>query len=338
MPSPTRHRLRAATAAVALALALAASSALATALPAHAGPLPAPEKPRKAYEEYVALGDSWSADVALLTNVSTEHTPYACFQSTWNYPKKVAQALGVKTLRDATCGAATTEDFDKAQDINHLGLFRGTNPRQFGRLSPRTDLVTIGIGGNDAGLAGAAASCFNLLPSLELAPGLALPAPLGGQCKKGWVDRGVDLMSQRIATVDDKVYGALKRTHALSPDATVLVVDYLAGVPIDRGCYPYVQVNDGDLMWLGEKLKEINGALAEAVRRAKADIEDFDVRLVDTYSGSVGHDVCKLPGTKWVEGFIPLTTNPPGLAVPLHPNELGADHQAATVLKTLGKN
>ncbi|MGH4035904.1 SGNH/GDSL hydrolase family protein [Actinomycetota bacterium Odt1-20B] len=316
-------------------VAAALGALLATALPAHAAPQHTREGGPKKYEEYVALGDSWSADVALFGHVSTEHTPYACFQSTWNYPKKVAKALGARTFRDATCGAATTEEFDKAQDINHLGVIRGSNPRQFSRLSPTTDLVTMGIGGNDAGLASAAGSCFNLLPSLELLPGVGLPAPLGGQCRKKWVKNGVDEMSRRIKPVENKVYDALKRTHALAPDATVLVVDYLAGVPLDHGCYPYVQVNDGDLMWIGAKLKELNGALGRAVHRAKHDVRDFDVRLVDTYSGSVGHDVCQLPGTKWVEGFVPLTTNPPGLAVPLHPNELGADHQAATVLKTL---
>ncbi|MFE0105328.1 SGNH/GDSL hydrolase family protein [Streptomyces sp. NPDC059009] len=311
---------------------------LATTLPAHAAPQDGGSKKyadHQQYKEYVALGDSWSADVALLGNVSTEHAPYACFQSTWNYPKKVAKALGARTFRDATCGSATTREFDRAQEINYLGLVRGSNPRQFSRLSRTTDLVTLGIGGNDAGLASAAGSCFNLLPSLELLPGVGLPAPLGGQCKKGWVKNGVDEMSQRIKAVETKVYDALKRTHDLAPDATVLVVDYLAAVPLDHGCYPYVQVNDGDLMWLGEKLKEINGMLARAVRRAQHDVRGFDVRLVDTYSGSVGHDVCQLPRTKWVEGFVPLTSNPPGLAVPLHPNELGADHQAATVLKTL---
>ncbi|MDG4858733.1 SGNH/GDSL hydrolase family protein [Streptomyces sp. T-3] len=323
---------------LACSVAAACTALLATALPAQASPAPAddrPAAPRK-YKEYVALGDSWSADVALLTNVSSEHTPYACFQSTWNYPKKVAKKLGVTTLRDATCGGATSEHLTKAQQLGYLGLFKGTNPPQFDRLTPTTDLVTLGVGGNDAGLAGAAGSCFNLLPSLELLPGLALPAPFGGQCKKGWVKGGVDAMSQQIAPVENKVYAALKRTHSLAPKATVLVVDYLAGVPTTAGCFPYVQVNDGDLMWLGRKLQEINAALTRAVKRAERDVKGFDVRLVNTYEGSVGHDVCQWPGTKWVEGFVPLTANPPGLAVPLHPNELGADHQAATVLRTLG--
>ena len=27
--------------------------------------------------------------------------------------------------------------------------------------------------------------------------------------------------------------------------------------------------------------------------------------FVDTYASSVGHDVCRLPGNKWVEGLVP---------------------------------
>ncbi len=47
-------------------------------------------------------------------------------------------------------------DFYAPQSVE-LG---GTNPAQSDRLSPTTDLVTVGIGGNDAGIAGAAMDCF----------------------------------------------------------------------------------------------------------------------------------------------------------------------------------
>ncbi|MER5887668.1 SGNH/GDSL hydrolase family protein [Streptomyces sp. NPDC001941] len=305
--------------------ALCASLAALCALLAAPSPALAGDAPRD-YDEYVALGDSWSADVALLTNVSSEHVPYACFQSTWNYPKKVAQELGVATFRDATCGSATTKELAQPQDIDYAGLVRGVNAPQFDRLTPTTDLVTVGIGGNDAGLASILRGCFNLLPE-----------PLGRPCRTHWVQGGKDTMSQQIEAVEDKVYEALLRTHQLAPNATVLAVDYLAGAPTDRGCFPFVQILDDDLVWLGGKLKELNAVLARAVTRAREDADGFDVRLVDTYSGSVGHDICKLPGTKWVEGFVPVTTNPPGLAVPFHPNELGAAHQAAAVLGALGR-
>ncbi|MEV1019976.1 SGNH/GDSL hydrolase family protein [Streptomyces sp. NPDC050264] len=286
--------------------------------------------PGPRYREYAALGDSWSADVTP-TGIRTDQAPSGCAQSAWNYPRQVAAALKVPSFKDATCGAATSGNVRAAQDVSYVsGRLDGVNKPQISRVSKKTDLVTFGFGGNDVGLARAAGGCFNLLPSIKLLPGL--PAPLGGECRSGWVKAdGTDLMSQRIAQAEPKIVQAVRDVRAAAaPGATVLVVDYLAGVPTDRGCYPYVQAHDGDLMWLGAKLKELDAMLRSAAKKAGAG-------YVDTYRGSVGHDVCQKPGTKWVEGFIPLSTDPPGLAVPLHPNKLGATHQARSVLNVLRK-
>ncbi|MGY0017432.1 GDSL-type esterase/lipase family protein [Streptomyces sp. YJ-C3] len=290
----------------------------------------APRDPVPRYHEYVALGDSWSADVTPV-GIRTDQVPSGCAQSAWNYPRQVAAALKVPAFKDATCGAATSDHLRAAQDVTYVpGLLDGVNQPQLDRVSKTTDLVTFGFGGNDIGLASAALGCFSLLPDLTPLSGPKLPAPLGGNCRSGWVGPdGRDLMTRRIEDAEPKLVRAVEAVRAAAaPGATVLVVDYLAGVPVDRGCYPYVQAHDGDLMWLGAKLKELNAMLERAAARAGA-------RFVDTYRGSVGHDVCQAPGTKWVEGFVPLTTDPPGLAVPLHPNRLGADHQARSVLNTL---
>ncbi|MFJ2741678.1 SGNH/GDSL hydrolase family protein [Streptomyces sp. NPDC087440] len=299
-----------------LAVALAALGALgAAALPASAQ---AADAPQRQYREYVALGDSWSADVTIL-GIDARHAPSGCAQSSWNYPKQVAATLGVSVFRDATCGAATTEHLTAEQDVNVFPLIAtGVNSPQFDRLTPDTDLVTLGIGGNDAGLAGAVTGCINLLPH-----------PVGRSCVRDWTaEDGSDLMSAQIATVGPKVRAAVEGIRKRSPKARVLLVDYMAGAVPDRGCYPYVQIWNQDLMWFGARLKELNGVLAKAAA-------DTGAELVDTYSGSTGHDVCQPSGTKWVEGVLPLSTNPPGLAVPFHPNRLGADHQARTVLATI---
>jgi hypothetical protein len=49
--------------------------------------------------------------------------------------------------------------------------------------------------------------------------------------------------------------------------------------------------------------------------------------FVDTYTSSVGHDVCRLPGSKWVEGFVPTAP-----ASPVHPNALGMANSAEQVV------
>jgi len=57
-----------------------------------------------AYQEYVALGDSWSADVVVADTDGIPDSTYAptgCAQSHRNYPKLLAAALKVPTFRVA---------------------------------------------------------------------------------------------------------------------------------------------------------------------------------------------------------------------------------------------
>ena len=141
-------------------VALATFTAVALAVPLTAGPTAGAETAAAPIEEYVALGDSWSADVVLAdTNglPDSTHAPVDCAQSHTNYPKLLARELGITNFRDATCGSAKTDDFYAPQEDLPLG---GTNPAQFDRLTATTDLVTVGIGGNDAGIAGAAMDCL----------------------------------------------------------------------------------------------------------------------------------------------------------------------------------
>jgi hypothetical protein len=46
------------------------------------------------------------------------------------------------------------------------------------------------------------------------------------------------------------------------------------------------------------------------------------VSFVDTYTPSLGHDMCRLPGIRWIEPLLPLAP-----AAPAHPNAAG---EAAT--------
>jgi len=51
---------------------------------------------------------------------------------------------------------------------------------------------------------------------------------------------------------------------------------------------------------------------------------------VDTYTPTIGHDMCTDPGVRWIE---PLTPASP--AAPAHPNALGEQAMAAAVLDRL---
>ncbi|MBL1074858.1 SGNH/GDSL hydrolase family protein [Nocardia sp. 2] len=289
-------------------LAVAAVTAVLPGATAHAAPQDAAR-----YTEYVALGDSWAAD-ATFTQITTAFTPVNCVQSARNYGKQVAQALGVPVFRDATCGGATTRNMTAPQTS-----VLGTNAPQFDRLTPTTDLVTLEIGGNDAELAATVMECVTADPA-------ATP------CLDAHVSAdGADRMSQNLLAAESRVIATIDGIRERSPHARILLLDYFQGVDLDGGCFPEIPISDPDAIWLGHKLLELHEMLARV-----ADTTGVD--FVNTYEGSAGHDACRPVGTRWVEGLMPFSGNPVGLAVPFHPNQLGADYQAVRVLETLGVN
>ncbi|MGW4246016.1 SGNH/GDSL hydrolase family protein [Nocardia sp. NPDC004722] len=279
-------------------------------LPAAAAQAAPPSPDTGAINEYVALGDSWAAD-ATLSQLTTAFTPLPCVQSAHNYAKQVAAALAVPTFRDATCGGAVTANMTQPQ---RTAL--GDNAPQFDSLTANTDLVTLEIGGNDAGLAAAVTDCVTLDPAAH-------------PCLDEMVTGGVDRMSQQIAVAENRVTATIAGIRDRAPHARILLLDYFEGIGLDGGCWPEIPISDPDAIWLGQKLFELHQMVA---RVADATGVDF----VDTYDGSAGHDACKPVGTRWVEGLLPYSGSPVGLAVPFHPNQLGADYQARKVLETLG--
>lgn len=279
------------------------------------------------YDEYVALGDSWSADVVIAdTNGTpdTTHAPIGCGQSHTNYPKLLARELGITNFRDATCGGAETDDFYAPQSVEP----GGTNPAQFDRLTPTTDLVTVGIGGNDAGIAGAAMDCFGVLPDDETVPAGTAPeeVPTGGCKDKYAPEGGEDQLARQILEAEPKVVAALQEIHRRSPDARVLIIDYFAAVP-EHACYPAVPISEEDMGYLHATMLRLNAMVQRAAAAGGAE-------FVDSYTPTIGHDVCQPPDVRYAEVYGP-SVNGPAVGVPAHPNSAGAAAQFRAVLAEL---
>ncbi|MCK5929109.1 MAG: SGNH/GDSL hydrolase family protein [Nocardioides sp.] len=320
-----RHRSRrvaALTTAVALPLSLAA-----TLLPAPGAAAPAPERRLPPVGmEYVALGDSWTAGVVILNRdgvPDTTHAPIDCAQSHRNYPKILAEALSVGEFRDASCGSATTDDFYEPQTGLPLG---GTNPPQFDRLSPTTDLVTVGIGGNDAGVASAGLDCLGVIPVDNPVTDSGAGLPFGG-CKAKYTADGYDQIGRNIRQSTKKLVRAFRAIHDISPGARILAIDYIDVVP-DHGCYPTVPASDEDMAWISQKFRQLNRMVKRAARRGGAE-------YVNTYRRTPeGVDLCGDPNVRWAEVYGP-SANDPAMGVPAHPNAAGARGQAAAILDHL---
>jgi lysophospholipase L1-like esterase len=294
-----------------LSIALAAGSMAALLLGAGPRIAHGATAPDLASGPYVALGDSYTSGPLIPVQ---QGTPPLCFRSDHNYPSLVAQALHPAALRDVSCSGAATRDMTQPQPLPSPSLPLESNPPQLDALTPEATLVTVGIGGNDIGFGSIVVTCAALSP-LD---------PLGAPCQQHYTAGGVDQIAQAIGATAPRIASVLAGIHQRSPRATVLLVGYLDILPASGpGCYPLVPVAAGDVAYLNRIEQDLNGMLA---RQASTG----DAAYVDAYTPSIGHDVCQLPGTRWVEGILP--TSP---AFPVHPNELGMRSVADQVLAGL---
>jgi lysophospholipase L1-like esterase len=256
---------------------------------------------------YVALGDSYTAGPLVPSETGS---PAGCLRSTHSYPFLVAAGTGAATFTDVSCQGATTANMTHPQSVP-----LGTNPPQDNALSASTTLVTLQISGNDIGFSDIIIHCTTL----------SVTDPFGSPCKDHYTSGGIDKLRAKIARAAPKVAADLQGIHADAPNAKVFLVGYPVILPNSGdGCWPLVPIAYGDVPYLRGVEKALNSMLAA---EAAADNATF----VDTYTASIGHDVCQAPGTKWVEGLIPTAP-----AAPFHPNRLGEQEMAQQVLAALG--
>ena len=172
--------------------------------------VPGAASARKAPQSYVSLGDSYTAGPIIPVQ---QNDPLGCLRSDHNYPHLVAAALGVSNFHDPSCSGAETGDMTSAQ-----GVSPGPNPPQFDSLSATTELVTLGIGGNDIGFTEITQNCFSTTPT-------------GHPCQDHYVVNGHDELSDRIDQTAPKVAAVLQGIHQRAPKAQIYVVPYLAILP-----------------------------------------------------------------------------------------------------------
>jgi lysophospholipase L1-like esterase len=254
--------------------------------------------------KYVALGDSMASG-PLIPNITGN---VGCGRSTHNYAHELAAQLGAE-LHDVTCSGAETKHMTESQSLSVAGVSTGTAPPQFDALSADTTLVTLTIGGNDAGLVGIAEDCVNIDPT-------ATP------CKERYTEGGVDQVAQRVDAAGPRIAAVLDGIHQRSPKARVLVTGYGLYVK-PGGCWPLQPVLPADADYLQGNVHRLNGVIAAQARAHNAE-------YVDVETPSAGHDACQSATTKWVEGYVPV--NP---AAPLHPNQRGEANYARIIADRL---
>lgn len=241
--------------------------------------------------DYVALGDSFSAGPF----VGTMRTdPEGCARSRDNYPAFLADWLDVASYTDVTCSGAVTADL-----YEPMRMFDGnlTGP-QLDAVSADTDLVTLGIGGND----------FSIYDSLI-------------RCQEGSTCHVDDLRAD-ARKVAGRIEQAVRRIQKAAPEAAIYVVGYPDILPTEGTCRA-VGVSADVLGPVTEVAGLLNDSLREGGAAAGAS-------YIDMEAVSEGHDVCA-KGRAWVNG--PRLRA--GIAAPFHPKINGMRAVAVEIYTTI---
>ncbi len=246
--------------------------------------------------KYVAMGDSYTSGPGITPYA--EGAPADCGQSSLNYPHLVAAALNL-SLTDVSCGGAQTANFTVAQHPDQ--------PPQFNALGESTEVVTVGMGGNDGGLFGTLVQgCSETDTST---PGKA-------PCKAKYEA----FVTKQIQEDKAPAEKALQEIKVLAPHAKVFVVGYPDITPAHGICPTALPWTEGDLKWFRNTVQKQGNKGLKAGAKANGAI------YVDTFKASEGHDLCQPVGTRWIEPLLGSLTG-----VPVHPNAIGEEQDAFDV-------
>lgn len=237
---------------------------------------------------YVALGDSYTA----APGVPVTDTADPCLRSTSNYPSVVDAALHPESFADRSCSGAETGDLAGRQHAGATPL-----APQLSALTTDTDLVTLGMGGNDFGLFGMTIGACAFVRGQD---------PTGSPCRTVMNRTGSDRLLSRLPGIRRRLTTALREITRRAPHARVLVVGYPQIVPASGTCPTRLPLATGDYAYA----RQVNRGLDRALRLAAV---ATGTTYLDVWRASAGHDICS--ATPWVNGRASDT----GRAVPYHP-------------------
>ncbi|WP_458335341.1 SGNH/GDSL hydrolase family protein [Streptomyces sp. 372A] len=205
--------------------------------------------------DYVALGDSYSSGVGSGSYISSSGD---CKRSTLAYPSLWASAHSPASFSFTACSGARTGD---------------VIANQLGPLNSSTDLVSISIGGNDAGFSDVMTTCVL-------------------QSEATCLSRIATARSYVDTTLPAKLNSVYDAIEAKAPAAHVVVLGYPRFYKIGGSC----------VVGLSDKVRTaINGA-ADYLNAATAKrAADHGFSFGDVTSAFTGHEICS--GSAWLHSL-----------------------------------
>jgi hypothetical protein len=212
---------------------------------------------RATWGTYVSLGDSYSAGEGL-----GDYQPGRCDRSPGAYNSTVSAHFSFKGgTRTWACSGATIDDVFSPDDPT----CGGGEGCQVNRVDAGTSLVTLSIGGNDAGFADDLRECYLARLRRRACSG-AGPA-----------------IDAKIAAIGPKLQAAIRAIHARAPHARIVIVTYPRPFPAhptgNGACVTFVCLTTADQVFLNGEAEKLDDAICAAAAGA----ECIDAR--DAFAG-----------------------------------------------------
>lgn len=220
--------------------------------------------------DYVALGDSYASGVGTRSYLAASGS---CQRSSYAYPAIHASRIGAN-LSFMACSGAWVAD---------------VSTNQLGALNAGIELVSVQVGGNDAGFSTVLLEC-------------AKPSWLGN-CTAA-IDRAIAIIVNTLPARLDALYAAIRDR---APNARVYVIGYprlFAGVDCNAGTF----FSAAEMSRLNQTADRLNARIA-----ARAAAAGFV--FLNPTQAFTGHAVCS--GSEWINGL----SNP--ISESFHPNRTG---------------
>jgi len=228
---------------------------------------------------YVALGDSYSSGVG-----TREYYDEGCKRSNQAFAVQIATARGYE-LKHVACSGARVPD---------------VRNNQLSALSTATSLVTISVGGNDAGFANVVTQCAKPWPTT---------------CW-GDIDGANAFIANQLPGLLNGLYSEI-RTRA--PNAKVIVVGY-PRLFNGEECNALARISPGEQTELNDTADRLSNATSSA-----ASAHGF--QYVDARGPFTSHAICD--DVEWVNGL----SNP--VSESYHPNRSGHNGYTQLISKLL---
>lgn len=279
---------------------------------------------------YVAMGDSYSAGQGVPNFLPPAYIPPSntdrCHRSYSAYSRKLVETIPSLKLTFVACSGAILSD-----------LYFGQNgePPQLNSLDPSTNVVSLTIGGNDAGFPSVLDFCVLAFHHPDAACQQHGSAIVDNAIRR--LQNGQQLCPPATTCVRlPALHDLYAKIHTAAPNARIYVLNYPSLFRADATAVcrvgAFSTVTAANQIWMAKETQKLNNLISSEVLVAQG--KGVPVSLVNAATPFVGHELCS--AQPWFNGVwltVSNQINAPFKPLPesFHPNFAGQANMSETL-------